>query len=90
MTDSRYVFPTAGVSPIPYDEAGPALRGEYEAAIRRAGRIWGIVAVQSHNPAALRDSIMLYATLMFGDSPLTRSHREMIAVVTSQVNDCHY
>jgi len=27
---------------------------------------------------------------MFGDSPLSRAHREMIAVVTSQANDCHY
>jgi alkylhydroperoxidase family enzyme len=32
----------------------------------------------------------LYSTIMFGDSPLSRTQREMIAVVTSQVNECHY
>jgi alkylhydroperoxidase family enzyme len=32
----------------------------------------------------------LYAHLMRGRSALTRSQREMIAVVASAVNDCHY
>ncbi len=80
----------AHVPPIPYDDAGPALRREYDSALRRAGRIWGIVAIQSHNPASLRDSIRMYSTIMFGESPLSRAQREMIAVVTSQVNDCVY
>ena len=78
------------VAAIPPEDAGPALRREYDAALRRAGRIWGIVAVQAHNPAALRDSIRLYGTVMFGESPLSRAQREMIAVVTSQANDCTY
>ncbi len=80
----------AHVPPIPYDEAGPKLRKEYDKALRRAGRIWNIVAIQSHNPAALKDSIRLYSTLMFGESPLSRAQREMIAVVTSQINECGY
>lgn len=66
------------------------LKREYDLAVKRAGRIWGIVAIQSHNPEALRDSIRFYATLMFGESPLSRAQREMIAVVTSQVNECVY
>ena len=48
---------------------------------------WGI---DLFSPAALKDSIRLYATLMFGESPLSRAQREMIAVVTSQANECHY
>ncbi len=80
----------AHVPPIPYEEAGKPLRRHYDAALRRAGRIWGIVAIQSHNPDSLRDSIRLYSTVMFGKSPLTRGQREMIAVVTSQVNECDY
>jgi len=55
-----------------------------------ADRLWEIVAVQSQNPESLRESMRLYSQVMFGDSPLTRAQREMIAVVTSQVNDCHY
>ncbi len=78
------------VPPIPPEEADGALRREYDAALRRAGRIWGVVAIQSHNPASLRDSIRLYRTVMFGESPLSRAQREMIAVVTSQANDCVY
>jgi alkylhydroperoxidase family enzyme len=75
---------------VPHHESEGLLRAELDEALRRAGRIWNIVAVQSQNPAALRDSIRLYATLMFGESPLTRAQREMLAVVTSQVNDCFY
>lgn len=78
------------IPPIPPEAAGPDLAAEYDKATKRAGRIWGIVAIQSHNPAALRDSIRLYSTLMFGESPLSRAHREMLAVVTSQVNECVY
>ena len=63
---------------------------EYEAALRRAGRIWNIVSIMSPNGAAMRDSMRLYGTLMFGESPLSRAQREMIAVVTSQINECEY
>jgi alkylhydroperoxidase family enzyme len=38
----------------------------------------------------MRDSMRLYGSIMFGPSPLSRAQREMIAVVTSTVNDCHY
>jgi len=78
------------VPPIDPTDAGPELSREYDKALERAGRIWGIVAIQSHNPAALRDSIRLYGTLMFGESPLSRAQREMLAVITSQVNECDY
>ena len=78
------------IPPIPPEEAGPELAREYDKALQRAGRIWGVVAIQSHNPAAMRDSIRLYSTLMFGESRLSRAQREMLAVVTSQVNECVY
>ena len=73
----------------PEDAAGAAKR-EYEAAMARAGRIWHIVSIMSPNGPAMRDSMRFYGTVMFKESPLTRSQREMIAVVTSQANDCHY
>ena len=44
----------------------------------------------SQNGPAMRDSMRFYGTVMFKDSPLTRSQREMIAVVTSQANACDY
>ncbi|HIE21425.1 MAG TPA: hypothetical protein EYP73_02355 [Acidimicrobiia bacterium] len=73
-----------------YDETTGVARREYDAALRRAGRIWNIVAVQGQLPEVMRDSLRLYSSIMFGPSPLTRAQREMIAVVTSQANDCHY
>ena len=80
----------AHVHVIPADEAAGVTRREYDGATRRAGRIWNIVSIQSQLPEVMRDSMRLYSTIMFGDSPLTRSQREMIAVVTSEVNECHY
>lgn len=71
-------------------EATGALKREYDAAVRRAGRIWNILKIQSQNPEALRDSMRLYATIMFGPSPLTRAQREAIAVVVSVANGCVY
>lgn len=73
-----------------YDETSGVARREYDAAMRRAGRIWNIVSVQSQLPEVMRDSMRLYTSIMYGPSPLTRVQREMLAVVTSQHNDCHY
>lgn len=75
---------------IPRDEATGLLKRELDAAIRRAGRVWHIVQVMSLNPEAMRDSIRFYATIMFGDSPLTRAQRELLATATSAELDCHY
>ncbi|MEX2251589.1 MAG: hypothetical protein WD895_05905 [Acidimicrobiia bacterium] len=74
----------------PFDDATGLTKREYDAAVRRAGRVWNIVSVQSQLPEVMRDSIRLYRTIMFGESPLTRAQREMIAVVTSSKNDCFY
>ena len=78
------------VERIPPDEADGLLARIYDQRIRAAGRLWEIVAVQGQSPESLRDSMRMYGTVMFGDSPLSRAQREMIAIVTSQVNDCHY
>ncbi len=80
----------AHVRKIPPEQAEGALAREYDAARRRADRIWEIVAVQSQNGESLRQSMRLYGEVMFGDSQLSRAQREMIAVVTSQTNECHY
>ena len=75
---------------LSYDETSGISRAEYDAAIARAGRIWNIVSIQGQLPEVMRDSLRLYGSIMFGPSPLTRAQREMLAVITSQANDCHY
>ena len=49
-----------------------------------------ILKIHSLNPKSLRTHYDLYAHLMRGASPLSRAQREMIAVVVSKTNECHY
>jgi alkylhydroperoxidase family enzyme len=74
----------------PVEAATGVTKREYDAALARAGRIWNIVSIQSQLPEVMRDSLRLYRSIMFGPSPLSRAQREMIAVVTSNANECHY
>lgn len=62
----------------------------YGAAKKRAGRVFNILKVQSQNPAALQAMLDLYTVTVKGESPLSRAQREMLAVVTSRANECHY
>lgn len=71
-------------------EATGLLKTHYDAALKRAGKVWGIVRLMSPNPAVLEASMNQYRAIMFGESPLTRAQREMLAVVTSVANGCHY
>lgn len=78
------------ISTVGPREADGRLKAIYDAAARRAGRVYNILRIQSQNPAVLEASMGLYMAIMFGPSPLTRVEREAIAVVTSRVNDCFY
>jgi uncharacterized peroxidase-related enzyme len=49
-----------------------------------------ILKIHSLNPDSLRHHYDLYKHLMQGPSGLSRMQREMIAVVVSKVNECHY
>lgn len=72
------------------EEATGRLRKIYDAAIERAGRVFGIVRAMSASPPVLDASMALYQRVMFGTKGLERYQREMLAVVTSSANDCHY
>ena len=66
------------------------LKKEYEKGLRRAGRIWNVLTIQSQTPEILRDSMRLYNSTMFGNSNVPRFDRELLAVVTSISNECEY
>jgi uncharacterized peroxidase-related enzyme len=72
------------------DDADGLLREEYDAAVARAGKVFNVVRAMSLRPAVLRRSMQLYREIMFGPSGLTRQERELLAVVVSRENDCHY
>jgi len=75
---------------IPPDEATGALKRHYDAAIRRAGRVYNVVRIQSLEPRVLASSIGLYQSLMLGPGSLSRPIREMLATVVSREMDCFY
>ena len=80
----------AHVRLIEVDEATGPLKEEYDAAVGRAGKVFNIVKAMSLRPSVLKRSIDLYKGVMFGSSGLSRQERELLAVVVSRENDCHY
>lgn len=49
-----------------------------------------ILRIHGVHPRTMGLHYGLYRELMYGGGPLTRVQREMIAVVVSSKNDCHY
>jgi len=74
---------------MPADATGHLARS-YDAAKARAGRVFGIVRSMSLDPEVLDASMGLYQRIMFAREGLQRYQREMLAVVVSGVNECHY
>ena len=72
------------------DEATGLLKEEYDAAVGRAGKVFNIVKAMSLRPGVLKRSMELYKVVMFGPCGLSRQERELLAVVVSRQNDCHY
>lgn len=62
----------------------------FAGARKGAGRVFNIVRSMSLNPPVLEASMRLYRTAVLGESPLSRSRREMLAVVVSLQNRCFY
>jgi alkylhydroperoxidase family enzyme len=53
-------------------------------------RVDNIMQVHSLNPASLEAHDSLYRSAMAGTSSLRKVEREMVALVVSLINDCHY
>ena len=81
----------AWIETIGPDRATGLLRRLYDAAVRRAGKVYNVVRVQSLRPRVLKESTHLYLEVMHSaESGLSRAQREMIATAVSRANDCHY
>jgi alkylhydroperoxidase family enzyme len=72
------------------ETADGELRASYAAAVKRAGRVYQIVRMMSVAPKVLDASIGVYLAIMHARTGLSRRQRELLAVVTSCVNKCHY
>ncbi len=79
------------IKEIPIKEATGKLKDLY---LRIAGRtgneVANILKVHSIHPDVMEAHLNLYERIMFGESGLSRSQREMIAVVVSGTNACEY
>ena len=80
----------AWIRTIRPEAATGALREEYDRARKRAGGVAAVVTASSLKPGVLSRWVELYQEVMYGTSDLSRAEREMVAVVVSQSNDCHY
>ena len=81
----------AWIPTVAPEDADGVLKRLYDAAIKRAGKVFNILRLQSPRPAVLRASTQLYMEVMHSsDSGLTRAQREMIATVVSRCNGCFY
>jgi alkylhydroperoxidase family enzyme len=80
----------AWIRTIPPQDAEGPLRDSYDRAVARAGRVYHIVRTMSLSPRMLDASMGLYLEVMHGSGSLSRRRREMIAVVVSATNACHY
>lgn len=78
------------IKTIPQSEAEGLLAQLYHEAIRRAGKVFNIVSLQSLTPHVLRAGIQLYEAIMHHPSGLTRAQKEMIATVVSKELGCFY
>jgi alkylhydroperoxidase family enzyme len=72
------------------EQATGVLKRVYDAAVRRTGKVFQILRAMSLAPEVLEASMELYQRVMLRPGPLTRHQREMLAVVVSRANDCHY
>ncbi len=80
----------AWIKVVKEGEAQGSLKELYEKLTTPEGVVDNILKIHSLNPPSLEGHYQFYRTLMYGKSDLSRIQREMIAVVVSVVNKCHY
>ncbi len=81
----------AWIRTIAPEHAEGLLKRLYGAAVKRAGKVFNVLRLQSLRPPVLRASTQLYMEVMFSPaSGLSRAQREMIATVVSRCNHCYY
>ncbi len=81
----------AWIETVPPDRAEGLLERLYAAAIKRAGKVFNVLRIQSPRPKVLRASTQLYIEVMHSEeNGLSRAQREMIATVVSRCNKCFY
>ena len=81
----------AWIRTIPETAAGKELARLYdEGRDPQTGQLDQILQIHSLNPAGLAAHMQLYGAVLRGSQSLRKVERELIALVVSRLNDCHY
>lgn len=81
----------AWIEIIDEDGAESELAGLYHQMVDpEFGRVDNIMTIHSLHPGGLRAHHDLYEEVMSGTKSLRKVDREMIALVVSSLNECHY
>jgi len=81
----------AWIDTVPDDEWSGPLEDLYAKVVDRThGRVDHIMSIHSLNPKALGAHIGVYGSAMAGTATLRKVERELVALVVSQLNGCHY
>jgi hypothetical protein len=90
QTSNQWVIGMAWIKTINEDDAQGVLKTYYDKYGDPSSGVDEILKIHSLNPDSLRHHYEMYKHLMAGRSGLSRMQREMIAVVVSKINACHY
>ena len=80
----------AWIDTINERDANGSLKDQYAKLKDSRNGVDNILKIHSLNPESLDAHVQLYKTIMYGKSPIRRVNREMIAVLVSSINQCHY
>ena len=80
----------AWINTINERDADGSLKDQYAKLKDSRSGVDNILKIHSLNPESLDAHVRLYKTIMYGKSPIRRVNREMIAVLVSSINQCHY
>ena len=75
---------------IQEDKADPQLKNWFNKLRQPWGGIDNIMKIRSPNVDSLKEHYELYISAMKGTNDLSYKQREMIGVLVSNVNQCHY
>lgn len=85
-----YDIPMAYIPYLEYADASTEAQELYDKFRNLDGTVDNILRIHAAKPKSWAGHYDLYASIMRGPSELSRAQREMIGVVVSAINECHY
>lgn len=81
----------AWIETLREDEWEGSLAEMYSEVLDRSyGRVDNIMQIHSLDPSGMEGHVGVYRAAMAGTKTLRKVERELIALVVSQINECHY